>query len=177
MAELSAEQLNAQAAQKIQIKFDFYAVALTFTTLAFSLETAHFGRGLASDAIEFIAWAGLFVSGLAGLSRLSYAAQVLFAYSRRVGMQESVTEVKKAAATEGKTSVHSATLDATVPASLFVTMAEESLKRTAPSIERMEKRLERRYRLQLWGFVLGILSLVVARGLPHLVNLFGYRLL
>jgi len=64
-------------ARELQHKLAFYTVALAFSVLALSVETVKFTMvtwfGRALGAVEVLAWASLLLSGLAGLSWLSWA--------------------------------------------------------------------------------------------------------
>ena len=63
---------NQELAIETGIKFDFYLVVLTFTVLAFAVQTGKFvGHGV-PDVIETVSWFAFLISGLAGLSRLEY---------------------------------------------------------------------------------------------------------
>ena len=64
-----SSQTDLNAAREIHIKFEFYFVALTFTMVAFAIQTGEF-HGRATDFLEGISWVALVLSGLMGLSRL-----------------------------------------------------------------------------------------------------------
>ena len=81
MGDKSHEQERAERAAKasgrtqrygvrLQNRFDFYAVALAFTLLGLSVQTARFGQGHWADCLELLGWVALLISALAGLWRL-----------------------------------------------------------------------------------------------------------
>ncbi len=167
------EEILRQEAQKIETKFDFYILALTFTILGFSVETARLGRTVTGDLLEFMAWATLLGSGLAGLSRLSRTPQLFHFYAGRAGLLDWIAEIAKGAA---DSRIYSAELDDSIPAPLAAKLAKTSLEKNAPELARLEKRLEFRRRLQFRAFAVGVLALVLARSLPRIVDLRGYVL-
>ena len=66
------EKSNQDMAASIGSQFDFYLVALTFTILAFSLQTGTFNRHGFRDFLEAASWLAFLVSGICGLWRLEY---------------------------------------------------------------------------------------------------------
>lgn len=65
-------QTNQDVAIDSGLKFEFYLVALTFTVLAFAVQSGKITGTPLPDVLEGIAWHCLFISGVTGLSRLEY---------------------------------------------------------------------------------------------------------
>jgi len=65
---------DLDAAREVHTKFEFYFVALTFTMLAFAIQTGEFHGSRYSfyDFLEGTAWVALTAAGLLGLWRLEY---------------------------------------------------------------------------------------------------------
>jgi len=59
--------------RRIQEKFEFYFLSLTFVVLGLSIQTSRFDGHLLADGFELISWMCLFVSGLSGLFRMRQA--------------------------------------------------------------------------------------------------------
>ena len=59
-------------AQQSQEKFQFYGVALVFTILGLSIQTATFDGHIIARICELFSWLMLLVSGLSGLSHLEW---------------------------------------------------------------------------------------------------------
>lgn len=67
-------------AREIEIKFNFFLVALNFAILGLGIKTAKFGFNLAIDIFEIMAWISLFSSGLIGLKMIEIAFKKLDAF-------------------------------------------------------------------------------------------------
>ena len=176
MAEPSSKRLNSEAAHKIRTKLDFYFLALTFTILGFSIETARFGRAATTDAAELIAWVFLLTSGLAGLRRLFRIPVLYEAFSAKAGKQVAINELKRAKVEEGETQAYVASVDASLPAEEVIAEFEHSVERLDTAIKRLNEQLNRKYRVQGATFLIGMVALMTSRGLPALVDLFGCKL-
>ena len=64
---------NEEIGVEVQHKFFFYVIALTFTILAASIQTASFGWNPGADAFELIAWVAWVGCGSSWASRDPWA--------------------------------------------------------------------------------------------------------
>ena len=84
MDNVNTENENKAIARNLSHKFEYYLIALVFTILGLSIQTASFSGEYFQYILEFSAWFLLLISGLFGLWRLEY---VPVAY-REYGQQE-----------------------------------------------------------------------------------------
>lgn len=171
-----AENPNSEHAHRLQEKFDFYSVALPFAILGLSVQTYAFGRGRASDAAELLGWVLLLVSGLVGLSRLSWQPQLFQVFSERADREKVISDMNKLT-TQGHNLVGVFGSDKTVPVLEIKSKAEKALVGLTEKADRLVEGGVRKYRWQRNLFVAGLVALMISRGLPVLVGLFGYRLI
>jgi len=160
---------NAEVGQRIQEKFDFYIVALTFTILGLSVQTAKFQQSRVSDALELLAWLALLCSGIAGLTRIARTA-LFYHLSHVKGRLERRREDYQVAALEGKTAVDPDTGERFSP--------KDEAARIGATVELGDQRIRRRQRLlnalytvRGGAFYCGIVLLVIARAYVPFTNL------
>jgi hypothetical protein len=165
---------NLEAASRIQEKFDFYLIGLTFTVLGFAVQTARFGRGEVCDASELLAWAALFVSGIFAFRRLEWTPPFYVESAERDRIAGFATEFRRRHA-EGAPVRNAKTL-APVDTAEMVERYDAASRARDEILSNMNDRGRRRYVLQRTMFLAGFLLLMLARGLSPLVRLFGYRL-
>ena len=60
----------AETAKEYALKFDFYFLALTFTILGLSVQTAELTEETIAVVLELIGWLGFLCSGVMGLRRM-----------------------------------------------------------------------------------------------------------
>src|SRR6266850_6077510 len=95
-------ETNRDIAQKTQDKFEWYFLALIFTVLSLSIQTAKLGVSFGADIFEVLGWISLLISGISGLSRIENipSQYVAFDYEETVSQQRR--EVQKAAMVDDK---------------------------------------------------------------------------
>jgi hypothetical protein len=76
--EKGTDYTRIQHGLELQLKFKFYLLALTFTLLAGSVQTADLGKSLWSDVPELFAWTLLLISGLSGLKHLEISPNIYY---------------------------------------------------------------------------------------------------
>jgi hypothetical protein len=169
------EDLNSEHAHRLQEKFDFYSLALTFAILGLSVQTFKLGRGKASDVAELLGWALLLGSGLIGLVRLSWQPQVFRIYSESTENENTVKATSMYATESDAARIFG---EERVTRMLEIrSRAEKAALGLKEKAEELEEDGMRKYRRQRNLFVAGLVALMISRGLPVFVDLFGYRLI
>ena len=165
MANNSEVNPNAEAAQRIQETFDAYFLALIFTLLGASIQTAKFGASPVADVLELLGWLSFLVAGLSGLAYLEIMP-TLFRLHGLTSDEERKTKNLEIAMLEGR--VHEVRMPGdkpTVPVKQYIEesrrMLEEASKGT---IEPMQRKGKFRFRLMKTFFVVGLVAVIVARG-------------
>ncbi len=122
---------NRERGQEVQVKLAFYVIALIFTVLGLSIQTAKFGTSIVSAGLELLAWVSLLVSRLAGLRRLELTPGLFYLFD--IPDQEN-------------TVVQNVTTEMTTRTNAW-------------------------YRIHKYGFVIGFILLVIARGYLPAANI------
>lgn len=152
---------NQEISHRIRERFSFYFVALIFTILGLSLQTASFGKSIFSDVLELVGWASLLISGLSGLSRLNWTPNLFFLFDEQQTHKSDLNAIKSGVALG---QVQSVRMEGKIgPPGPAIQKKEEHLEMVDTEVERLQKKLSRRYRLQQWGFYIGVSSLAIAR--------------
>ena len=147
MNNVNTENENKAIARNLSHKFDYYLIALVFTILGLSIQTSSLSGEHFQYIFEFLAWLSLLVSGLVGLWRLEY---IPVSY-REYGQQQILEE----------------RLKDTDP--IFEGVKKEDLEANIAEFKKQLPKLESsislRYKIHRWAFVIGVVSLIVSRGL------------
>jgi hypothetical protein len=155
--------LNTEISQRLQERFEFYVIALAFTILGLSIQTASFGESALSDSFELLGWLFLFVSGLVGLSRLEWVPVAYNVHAEITNFQAEAARLRQAQQT-GQNEVP--VIDderGIVPIEEAIQAQDNAVTRLKPKLENIEKWTLRKYQIHKWGFILGLLFLLLSR--------------
>lgn len=172
MPKISAAKENQRVALEVQTKFEFWLLGLIFAVLALAVQTASFDGPGISRGCELLAWIDLLLAGLIAMSRLEWTP-VLYKlsseqYRRRAGLEEFEKMERQGA--RAYTEEASGTRRVNIKQEL-IEPREGELARLGKSIEALEKKHARKYKLLRVLLILGFSLLLVARGYSPTVQL------
>jgi len=150
---------NQEISIQAQQKFEFYFLALVFTVLGLSIQTAVFASETQS-AIEIIAWVFFLISGLAGLSRMEWIPVSYIHYSK-LTEEESIVKEAKA----DRPLMKSGQLLSKIEVEDLVQRVENRIKERTKIMDNLDIRSKVKYFLHKWMFVVGLVLLVVSRAI------------
>jgi hypothetical protein len=154
---------SAVTPHSILEKFEFYFLGLTFTLLGAAIQTAAFtGHSHVSVITEMIGWAGFAISGLVGLSKVEHLSVVIYLRNRKSEFESNKSQIEQAKAS-GVASARIAQTGEIIAIDAVINQVGENAARYAEQLDRVGKRHEAKDTLQRWAFVLGLLSVAVAR--------------
>jgi len=164
---------SVETAVELQSKFEFYLIALTFSILGLSIQTAAFGSHLAADGFEIAGWLTLFFSGIVGLLRGESVPVAYQIDSKIVSVKRRKEEIGEAR--ERWVDVQIPFTEGGKETVLSGKQAEEKFDSVIADLGRQFKRTEnkviRRYQVMKWAFLIGVGFLVVARCIPPVLSI------
>jgi hypothetical protein len=144
-------------------KFEFYFLGLTFTLLGAAIQTAAFtDHSHVSVIAEIIGWAGFAVSGLVGLSKVEHLSVVIYLRNRKNESENNKSQFEQAKAS-GVASARIAQTGEVMAIDAVIFQVGENATRYTEQLDKVGKRHEAKDIIQRWAFVLGLLSVAVAR--------------
>lgn len=157
---------DIEAGQRRQEHYEYYLVALVFTTLAFSIQTAT-STGVAILSIfEITAWLSLFASGLFGLSRM-YHLPVIYFYSVEVNaLNANIQDAKKELKIQGQTESKNSSIEE------YISNQEDAIKSRESKSKKVERKIKRFSVAHRILFVLGFAALIASRSYSHIIGIF-----
>jgi hypothetical protein len=170
MVEPSRSGFERQVAQKTQEQFQFYLLALAFTILAASIQTAKFGASIWADGLELSGWIALILSGLSGLLHIESSSVQRFILAEQVKYEDEVAKLRELQL-QGKEKVFVMQTQSTQSISQQIENRIESHKVVSKLFEDMDRSGATKYQVHRRCFVLGLLLVAGARAHPGVCNL------
>ncbi len=165
---------ETELAHHTQEKFHFYVLGLIFTLLAASVQTAEFGSSHVATALELLGWVSLLISGIALMWRVEWDSPI------RMLMQK-ISEAEREEAQLIQLQLRGVPQVQTTSGAMIDVATR--LAEIGPKLISAKERMARLDRLENWkyltarsAFLTGLVALVVARGLPAAVAIFGFML-
>ena len=162
---------NDEISFRLKERFEFYVIALIFTILGLSIQTASFGTSLLSDSFELLGWLFLFISGLAGLSRLEW---IPVAYSVHAEIEKWQTQAERLRQDQQMGRAEVPVVDderGVVPIEEAIQAQDNEVTRLKPKVKNIEKWTLRKYALHKWTFILGLIFLILSRSYGPTANI------
>lgn len=154
---------SAVTPHSILEKFEFYFLGLTFTLLGASIQTAAFtGHSHVSVIAEIVGWAGFAISGLVGLSKVEHLSVVIYLRNRKNEFENNKSQFEQAKAS-GVASARIVQTGEVMAIDAVILQVGGNAARYAEQLDKVGKRHEAKDIIQRWAFVLGLLSVAVAR--------------
>lgn len=154
---------SAVTPHSILEKFEFYFLGLTFTLLGAAIQTATFtGHSNVSVIAEIIGWTGFAISGLIGLSKVEHLSVVIYLRNRKNEFENNKAQYEQAK-TSGVATAKIAQTGEVMTIDDVILQVGGTATRYAEQLDKVGKRHEAKDIIQKWAFVLGLLSIAVAR--------------
>ena len=176
MTDSSHVTKQLETAERLQSQFRYYFVALVFTLLAASIQTAKFGESNVQTISELVGWALFAVSGLVALSYLEWEPLIREQLAHRDDFSRQVNGAK-VAKLQGTNQVHVLSSGAMQSIEERISTLEDSARKLSIATDQRLSIAGLKYEIWRWSFVAALAAMLVARGGSALVNIFGYKLL
>ena len=163
---------NTEAGQRIQEKFQFYILGLAFTLLGLAVQTASFGVSPVADVMELLGWALLLTSALTLASRLEWTPQIYHLFDVQQDIEQDQSDLHDAQLKGTKQATIRGTGES-IDLDAVLERLDSKLSITREQIDKLDRGAELKYKLHRYGFILGLISILVARAWSPVVSLLG----
>ena len=157
-------------AHQSQEKFQFYGVALVFTILGLSIQTATFDGYVTARICELMSWLMLLVSGLAGLSHLEWNPVIRIQMVQKDELEAKANHLL-AQKNQGIRQVNVLQDDKVLPIEQRIEEYESYVGKLDTQITKLDRKAEIKYQIFKWSFALGIIFLAAGRSITPIVSI------
>lgn len=164
---------NLDISIRVQEKFEFYFLSLTFIILGLSIQTSKFGTHPIADGFELLAWMSLFVSGLSGLSRMRWVPS-LYKVKDVIVRRERYRDEAKRRESIGEN--HVIQDEKEKPIDAFIGEVSHGVKEAEDQLSELEAKNDLKYQLHISGFTIGLFFLIGSRGYEPIVRFLNWLL-
>jgi hypothetical protein len=163
---VAQQQISERAiAQQQQEKFEFYLLSLVFTLLALSVQSAKFGSSSLVDTLELSGWACLLISGIAGLWLMEWRPVLRIHMAQKQEFEEYISQMKELEL-KGQTKIVILETSSEESIADLIKNRQHAINVLQPTIKKLERYNYIKYDVHRYGFVLGVILVVIARGYP-----------
>ena len=168
---MADHDISLVLAAEIQKRFQFFIIALTFGVLSLSVQSASFDSPLVARISELLGWVLLLTSGVVGLWRLEGIPRI----HQFIGLQQLAETRLQQLEIDKDRGVR--TVSVTTPSTRNYTIEEQiatwqgEIDIAKKAVGTLEGPLNTKYKLQRITLMLGLLSLMVARGYGPLLQI------
>jgi hypothetical protein len=157
-------------AHQSQEKFQFYGVALVFTILGLSIQTATFDGHVIARICELFSWLMLLVSGVAGLSHLEWNPVIRIQMVQKDEAEEKANQLLTQK-NQGFLQVNVLQANKLVPIDQRIEEYESYVGKLDTQITKLDRKAEIKYQIFKWAFVAGIVFLAAGRSITPIVGI------
>lgn len=163
---------NQQLAIETKNKLEFYFLALVFTLLAASIQTALISKHTFQIFLEFTGWILFLASGLSGLYRMEMLPPIMRLHHDNSGDESILRNIlgkeNDVVLQDTKTNEHSTDLEM-IEAYKFD--KRTSIEARKLMIKEFKGKVEFAYSIHKWAFVLALVFIILSRASYYCLNL------
>ena len=157
-------------AHQSQEKFQFYAVALVFTILGLSIQTANFDGYIAARICELLSWLMLLIAGLAGLSHLEWNPVIHIQMVQKDELEAKADQLV-VQRDHGLQQVNVLQNKTVVAIGERISELESYVEKLENQITSLDKKSEFKYNIFKWSFGIGIVLLAASRSITPIIEI------
>ena len=157
-------------AHQSQEKFQFYGVALVFTILGLSIQTATFDGHVVARIFELLSWLMLLISGLSGLSHLEWNPVIRIQMVRKDEFETKANQLATQR-NQGIQQVNVLQANKVVPIDERISEYESYIEKLDAQVTKLDSKAEIKYKVFKWSFAIGIVLLAAGRSITPLMGI------